>query len=63
MTGNWGYHAVIKPEADARPTSLIAAWVAADQPLRAVLWGRPERSWISAPAIATRRLYDDQSMS
>jgi hypothetical protein len=58
-TGRWGYHLVWPTDPTSEPTSLIAAWVAADQPLRAVLWSPPRNRWVSAPAIAARTLYDD----
>jgi hypothetical protein len=59
-TGMFAYHVVSAAENDPEPVSVIAAWIEADQPLQAILWSYPDRTWIYAPAVAAQRLYDDQ---
>ena len=55
--GAFGYHVVLTSTKTRRPASLIAAWIETDQPLQAILWSRPDRAWIYAPAIATDTMY------
>jgi hypothetical protein len=59
-TGRFGYHVVQKSKTTPDPSSVIAALVQAGQPLRAVMWSVPRKTWIYAPAIAAGLLYDDQ---
>ena len=60
MVGQWSYHLVFKDEKTPVPISMIAAWAAAREPLRAVMWSPPRSVWVSGPEVAARRLYDDQ---
>jgi hypothetical protein len=58
--GTFTYQVIYGRTSNRHPTSLIAALIEIGQPLQAVLWSRPDKAWTYAPAIAARRLYDDQ---
>jgi len=60
VTGEPLYRAIYQDSTLREPTSVIAAWIDGDRPLRAVIWSRLDDSWIYAPAIAAARMYDDQ---
>ena len=54
------YRAVVKPESPSRVWSLIAYRVPTDGPFEAVIWSVPRKSWIYAPELAVRFIFDDQ---
>ena len=59
-TGSFAYYVVRKKDPTSEPSSLIAAWVDATTPLRAVLWSVPRKAWIYAPGPAAGMIYDDR---
>jgi hypothetical protein len=60
--GEFDYYVVYKQGSTSEPSSLIAAWLEDDTPLRAVLWSVPDQEWIYAPAIAADVMYDDMTL-
>ena len=59
MDLGFGYLAILKSDSSGEATSVVAHRMASDTPLRAVLWSVPRHSWIYAPALVSRYLYDD----
>jgi hypothetical protein len=57
--GRFDYTEILKSDMSGVVTSIIAHQELIDCPLRAVMWSNLHRSWVSAPEIAARLLYDD----
>ncbi len=51
---------VLKSDGSGRATCVISYLQAAEGPLQAVIWSVPRHSWIYAPALAVRFLFDDE---